>query len=140
MNTNNDRSGYIAGTDILKPILTDVLLYAELSGISKELAEQFYWHYEATGWTLPNGGVVRYWQAKLHQWKVSSRVFDTKEKQRDEARTKAQGASKQTGEYYIEGHWWNGYDWYLRQVQENRAKSGQIINIRHEGKAYFRYP
>lgn len=140
MNTNpNDRPGCIAGTDILKPILSDVLLYAEASGISEELAEKFYWYYEAMGWLI-GSSPIRYWQPKLHQWKVSNRVFDKKDKEREEARAKAQGAAKQNGDVFHNGFWWNDYQWYLKEVAENRTKAQAIVSTKHEGKAYFRYP
>ena len=117
---------FLPGTSIPRPLLFEVQNYGEALGIDRERSEQFFWHYEATDWMLPNGGLIRNWQAKLRQWSIQNRIYDRRQKERDEARAKLQAERSQppkTGDYLIDGQWWNDYRWYLQQMQENATKA-----------------
>lgn len=139
MTAKSDNSGFIQGTNIPKPLLFEVTNYAEIAGMTTELAEQFYWHYESVGWVFPNGSVMMNWRAGMRKWAVQNRIFDKQKKERDEARAKAQVPPK-TGDVLIDGQWWNDYSWYQKQVLESPKAARNIINIKHNGKAYFRLP
>jgi len=123
-------SGYLAGTSILRPVLHEIVNYGAMFEISAEQCEHFYWHYEAVDWTLPNGGLIRNWKAKLQQWKLQNRIYDKQAKERDE---KAALAKRKEPE-------WHDYRWYQEQVLENPKKARGIVSEKVGGVVRFRWP
>lgn len=59
------------------PDLNTVLEYAKFTGVALEMAESFYWHYDAEKWTV-NGRPLERWQSKLMQWKAGQHRFADK--------------------------------------------------------------
>lgn len=123
-------SGYLAGTNILRPVFHEIVKYGEMFGYSADLCEQFYWHYEAVDWTLPNGSLIRNWRAKLRQWALQNRVYDKQAKERDEKAAKAKAKEPE----------WHDYRWYQEQVQADPKKARSIVHEKVNGVVRFRWP
>lgn len=123
-------SGYLAGTNILRPVLHEIVNYGEMFEISKEQCEQFYWHYESVDWTLPNGSLIRNWKAKLQQWKLQNKIYDKQAKERDEKLAKSKAKEPE----------WHDYRWYQEQVQADPKKARSIVREKVNGVVRFRWP
>lgn len=54
------------------PSLSDVLTNAEMSGIPRNEAENFFNHFDSTGWIDKNGHPIVKWQSKLKTWWTTS--------------------------------------------------------------------
>ena len=51
-----------------EPSLEDVLVRAQMIGVSPEDAETFYNHYKASGWRSGNDLPIQHWPSKLKSW------------------------------------------------------------------------
>lgn len=56
------------------PTLETVKAFGQMRGLKPEDCEQFWHHFEASGWVDKNGNPVRKWESKLMTWKVSGQV------------------------------------------------------------------
>jgi uncharacterized protein YdaU (DUF1376 family) len=56
------------------PRLEEVKAYGAMRGLKPEDSEQFWHHFESSGWVDKNGNPVTKWQSKLMTWKVSAAV------------------------------------------------------------------
>lgn len=54
------------------PDLATVLAFGQMRGVAKEACEQFWHHFESTGWIDKNGHPIIKWQSKLMTWKPAS--------------------------------------------------------------------
>lgn len=59
------------------PTLEDVLAFARIRGVRADVAEGFFWFYDAEGWRV-NGRPIRRWESKLMGWKNRQPAFDRK--------------------------------------------------------------
>lgn len=67
--TNTQTRAQDAGPDYPKS-LDEVLTEADMRGIPKTQAEDFFNHFESSGWIDKNGHAVKNWRAKLRTWKT----------------------------------------------------------------------
>jgi uncharacterized protein YdaU (DUF1376 family) len=67
--TNTQTRAQDAGPDYPKN-LDEVLTEADMRGIPKTQAEDFFNHFESSGWIDKNGHPVKNWRAKLRTWKT----------------------------------------------------------------------
>ena len=54
------------------PKLDEVLAFGQMRGLSKSDCEQFWHHFESTGWIDKNGHPIKKWQSKLMTWKANA--------------------------------------------------------------------
>lgn len=57
------------------PTLEEVISVASQLMVTKEIAERFFWHYDADGWTI-NGRPITNWRSKLMEWKNNESKYN----------------------------------------------------------------
>lgn len=57
------------------PTREAVLAFAEMRGVPADQAEEFFYHYDAEGWTV-NGRPMRRWESKLMGWRARQHRFE----------------------------------------------------------------
>ena len=63
------------------PTLDEVLARARVAGVDAATAEQFFYHFDAQGWTTggKNPRPIRVWQSKLMQWASNQKRYDRRD-------------------------------------------------------------
>ncbi len=57
------------------PSLTEVVTNAEMIGMTKADAEQFWHHFESSGWIDKNGHPIQNWRSKQTSWKTVAKAM-----------------------------------------------------------------
>lgn len=56
------------------PSISEVKTYGEMRGVTSEVCDRFWNHFEASGWIDKNGHPIKNWQAKLTTWNTDDRA------------------------------------------------------------------
>lgn len=136
--------------------LSEVRDYAQMVGGDINLADHFFWHYEALEWVKPGGAKIANWKAQFNFYRVKAheysardnRLFNAKieavkqdyfrrnaEKNLEQKQRKNEGtATTQFAVHEMYGYLWFGYDWYIHNVNIHGKKFNDSVIMQRDPK------
>lgn len=135
--------------------LQDVRDYAQTVGGDINLADQFFWHYEASGWVKGGGVKIANWKAQFNFYRVKAHEYSSRdnrflnakieavkqdyfrrnaEKAIEQKQRKNEGTAvkEQFVTTEINGYMWFGYDWYIHNINVYGASfNDRVVMMRH---------